>query len=201
MSSIAMDRKRPRDQSVCGTANRSGFTLIEIMVTLLIIGLMVAIVSPNFRRRQPEYERKQFLSSLNALMRLAAQQAAVTHKLHRVYFDFERGKEKVMVQIKGEGQDEKGQQIFKTIKAPYLHSTLTWPKTLPPQSFIIEGTDELAQKTDKKIWFFIMPEGLTQNVIINVYDKNPAYRGKPKQIGLVLNPFSAQFKIYESFQK
>jgi prepilin-type N-terminal cleavage/methylation domain-containing protein len=186
-----------------GTYNRSGFSLIEIMVAILIIGLMAAIVSPNLGRKKPEYERQQFLGHLNALVRLAAQQASATGKLHRLYFDFERNK--VSVEVKAEGKNEKGEQAFKPMKAAYLRSSLTWPKHYWPQNFIIEKSDELAPEgsvsTKKKVWFFIMPDGLAQDVIINIIDRNPAYRGKPKQIGLVMNPFSAQFKIYDSFQK
>lgn len=180
-----------------GTYNRPGFSLIEIMVALTIMALLAAIISPNFRRRQPEYERQQFLGHLNALMRIALQQAVVMQKLHRVYFDFKN--KKITVQIKGEGKDQKGEHIFMPIKAPYLHHTLTVPKNFSIEQFFIEGTDEF--KREGQAWFFIMPEGLAQDVIINIIDKNKAYRDKPKKIGLVLNPFTAQFKVYDSFQK
>jgi type II secretory pathway pseudopilin PulG len=168
------------------------------MVALTIIALLAAIISPNLGRRKPEYARQQFLGHLNALIRLAAQQAAVTRKVHRVYFDYE--KYKVAVQVKGEGKDEKGEQLYKLLKAPYLHSVLTWPKHFDVLEFKIEGTNEKISGKNK-FWFFIVPEGLAQDVTINMLDKNKAYRGKNKKIGLVLNPFSAQFKIYESFQK
>lgn len=182
-----------------GTYNRSGFSLIEIMVAILIIGLMAAIVSPNLGRKKPEYERQQFLGNLNTLVRLAAQQASATGKLHRLHFDFERNK--VSVEVKAEGKNDKGEQAFKPMQAPYLHNSLTWPKYYWVDGFSIEGKDEGSATTKKTVWFFIMPDGLAQDVIINIFDRNPAYRGKSKQIGLVMNPFSAQFKIYDSFQK
>jgi type II secretory pathway pseudopilin PulG len=173
------------------------------MVVIVIIGLMAAIVSPNFGRRKPEYERQKFLGNLNALMRLAAQQASATGKLHRIYFDFKRNK--VTVEVKAEGKTDKGEQAFKLMKAPYLNSVLTWPNYYLPENFVIERVDELKNeesgKTEKSAWFFIQPDGLAQDVIINIDDRNPAYRGKKKQIGLVMNPFTAQFKIYDSFQK
>jgi len=183
-----------------GTCNRSGFSLIEIMVALMIVGLLAAIISPNLVRRQPDYERQQFLGHLNALLRFTAQQAIITRTVHRLYFDFKNNK--VIAQVKGEGKNEKGEPLFVPIKGRYLHSTLTWPKNLVVKQFSIEGTDEMARDTrPTEFWFFIVPEGLTQDVVINMLDINKAYRDKPKQVGLVLNPFAAQFKIYESFQK
>ncbi len=182
-------------------SNRSGFSLIEIMVAIAVIGILAAIVSPNLRSRQPEYERKQFLGSLNSLMRLARHQAVVTRKLHRVYFNLPKGKAgNVTVQVKSEGKDQKGEQKFATIKAPYLRNSMTWPKDFQVTQFKIERHDEKATGEDE-FWFFIVPEGLAQDVVINILDNNKAYRGKPKQIGLVLNPFDAQFKIYDSHQK
>lgn len=166
----------------------------------MIVGLLAAIISPNLRRRQPDYERQQFLAHLNALVRFTAQQAAVTGKVHRLFFDFKQNK--VSAQIKGEGKNEKGEQLYVPIKGRYVHSSLTWPKNLVVKQFKIEGTDEMARDTrPTEFWFFIVPDGLTQDVVINILDVNKAYRDKPKQVGLVLNPFAAQFKIYESFQK
>jgi len=47
-----------------------------------------------------------------------------------------------------------------------------------------------------------MPDGLSQDVIINFIDsQDPLPDGKMRQIGLVLNPFTVQFKEYDSFQK
>lgn len=185
-------------------ANRLGFTLIEIMVAIAVIALLATIIAPSARVRRPGAERKQFIAHLNGLMRLASQQAIVHRKLHRVLFRLKDNKMfKVEVQVKGEGKDIKGEQIFTTIKAPYLSSSIEWPKNLSVKQFMIEGKDEKERegRISTEFWFFIIPEGLAQDVIINMVDLNDGPRGKQQQIGLVLNPFSVQFKSYDSFQK
>ncbi len=79
-----------------------------------------------------------------------------------------------------------------------------WPKNLEIKNFYVEGSDEMeriAGRPDGKIWFFVVPSGLAQNVIINFIDTLDRVNNKPRTIGLVLNPFSAQFKVYDTFQK
>lgn len=184
-----------------GISNRSGFSLIEIMVVIALIGVLATVVVPNLRVRQPEYERKQFLGTLNGLLRLTAEQALTRRTLHRVYFDFKNNK--IRIEAKGTGKDQKGEQIFTVIKAPYLVSSLAWPANLSVKEFKIDGADEMAREGRRttEVWFYIIPEGLAQDVVINLVDMQDKQRGKPKQIGLVLNPFNAQFKTYDSFQK
>ena len=51
------------------------------------------------------------------------------------------------------------------------------------------------------VWFYIIPEGMVQNVVINMTDTKDVRDNQARPVGLILNPFSAQLKIYDSFQK
>jgi hypothetical protein len=53
----------------------------------------------------------------------------------------------------------------------------------------------------EEMWFYVIPGGMAQDVIINFIDTKDLYNNAPRSVGLVLNPFSAQFKIYDTFQK
>ncbi len=183
-------------------SNKNGFTLIEILIVVAIIGLMTAVVVPNFSKLLPRRERQVFLGKLNALTRFAWHRALVERKTQQVEFDFKKNIVSVsdVVRFKDNGPPETA-----PIKGAYLNTSLAIPSNIEIKNFIIEGFDEKARSTSEKTiasYFFIVPDGLTQNVTINFIDKKQKNTaGKPRQFGLVLNPFTAQFTVYDSFQK
>ena len=182
--------------------NKRGFTLLEIMIVLVIMAIFSAVVIPNIPRMQPRYEREQFIARLNALVQLGWQQAIIEHRVCKVVFDF--GKSLVSLHVATAKKEQIGEPKFKPIKGLYLSTSFTLPDNLKVRQFFIEGFDEMARFVGKKtaeVWFYIMPEGLAQDVILNLFDMKDRRNTKPRPISLVLNPFSAQFKVYDEFQK
>ncbi len=177
-----------------GKSNKQvGFSFIEIIVVIAIIGVMATIVVPNLLQQAPGYKRKQFFTELNSLMAITWEHALSTNQLHRVVFDFDARTIKIEVETK---QDEKGKTTFQDVSGVYRKTTYTWDKNLEIREFIIEGLKE--NKKIDKIWFFVTAQGLGQDVIINIVDVSEQ---KEIPLGLVLNPFTVQFKVYDTFQK
>jgi prepilin-type N-terminal cleavage/methylation domain-containing protein len=186
------------------TFSKKGFTLIELLVVIALIGLLTTVVIPNFRKLSPKKERQLFIGQLNGLTRFAWQQALTTKKLHALVFDFKNNQMRVE-QATGTVKD--GMPELKPVKRTYIKTATAIPKTIQIKNFIIEGFDEItksvggASKT-YETFFFILPDGLTQAVTINFIDtKDVNAARKPRQFGLVLNPFTAQFTTHDSFQK
>ena len=180
-----------------------GFTLLELLVVLAIAGIMMAVVVPNFRNLLPGRERKQFIGKLNGLMRTAWQRALVERKLQKVSFDFD--KRSIWLES-ATGALKQGEPEFVQAKGSYVQTSLKIPKVIDVKNFIIEGFDEMGRygggRKTTESWFYIIPDGMAQTVTINFLDKsNVNGAGKPRQFGLVLNPFTAQFKVYDAFQK
>ncbi len=178
---------------------KKGFTLIELLIAIAIIGIMMAAIIPMFRQ-QPGYERKQFVARLNSLVQFAWQQAIITQEVHRVLFNFKERKASIERNITKTPAVKK--LDFEPVKGS--DTTMTWPNSISIKQFLVEGFDEMKRFTGRgaeTIWFYIIPDGMTQQVTINGIDKEDVIENKPRQFGLVLNPFLAQFKEYDTFQK
>ena len=177
-------------------SDRKGFTLIEMLIVLGILGLILSVGVPQIGNLFPGSSRKTFFSELNKLIAYAWQNAIREQKTQKVIFDLE--KNVVSVEAATDQKDVKGQEIFQKPKAFYFSTEINWPESLQVRNFYIEGTDMAKYK---KMWFFIVPDGLSQSIVINLVDLQDEIDGKPAQFGLVLNPFQPEFKIYDIFQK
>lgn len=188
--------------SVSGKSKR-GFTLIELMITIAVIAILSAVVIPNLLRSSPGYERKSFIAELNGLLKYAQGHAIITYTNQQLVLDLEKRIMELREQT--DKKDSKGEIVYKKVSGAYVNTMVKIPENIDVKNFIIEGFDEIGKSTARKtgeVWFFIVPEGMAQEVTMNFVDKKDRlYNDKPRPIGLVLNPFTAQFKEYDSFQK
>lgn len=183
--------------------SKHGFTLIEILIAIAIAALMAMVIVPNLGKKKAGQERKQFLARLNSLTQFSWQNALIQNKLNKVVFDFK--KKTVSLEQATQQKDPKGQPKFEPAKASYLETSISWPEYLQIKNFFIEGFDEATRFVGRDLeeaYFLVVPDGLTQRVVINVIDTNDRdANGHPRKIGLVLNPFNAQFTAHDTFKK
>lgn len=184
---------------------KPAFTFIELVIVLAIIGILAVSILPNFKRLWPGYQQKEFVDHMNSLMQITWHNAVITNKLHKINFDLE--KRKVWIETQGDKKPNVlGEAPFLPMMSPDIKTTYEWPaETLEFINFYIAKRDEISltlRGKGGKIWFFVTPEGLAQPVILNIVDlreNTPGQRGT--EFSLVLNPFLAQFKLYDTFQK
>ena len=183
--------------------SKHGFTLIEILIAVALMTIMAVVIVPNLGTKKAGQERTAFLARLNSLTQLAWQNALVQNKLYKVLFDFK--KKTVSLEQETTQKDSKGQPKFEPVQVTYLETSIPWPAYLHIKNFFIEGFDEATRfggRDTGETWFFVVPDGMTQRVVINVTDSEDRdASGRPKKIGLVLNPFNAQFIAHDTFKK
>jgi prepilin-type N-terminal cleavage/methylation domain-containing protein len=185
-----------------GTYSKCGFSLLELLVVIAIIGILSAIIGPNISRSTPRYEREAFIARFNSLVQYGWQQSLVTHKIQRIDVDID----KKLITLTGatDEKDTSGESVFKPIPDAVFDTECPIPDQIQIKQFFIEGFDMMAKfgrTKSKAVWFYIMPEGMAQNVVINFMDTKDLSDDQPRAVGLVLNPFTVQLKTYDTFQK
>src|SRR5690348_17283743 len=185
--------------SVRGMKNKTGFSLLELLIVIAIIGLLGSIIVPSFQGTTPRYERELFIARFNALVQYGWQQSLVTHKIHRITVDV--GKKMLTLAVASDEKDKSGEPVFKPIYKAVEDTECPIPDQVLIKQFFIEGFDMMAKFARSKtasVWFYIVPDGMVQNVVINFVDTKDLLDDKPRQVGLVLNPFNGQFKAYDT---
>lgn len=182
---------------------KQGFSLVEVLVVLALIAVVGTVVVPTIWRTDPRQARHAVLGELNALIGLVQQRAVTTGKEHKIECDFKQG---VITASHDSGKrTSEGKSIFEPLSGLVVKPEIAWPRHLQVKQFVVEGFDEMtrfAGAATTRIWFFVLPDGMTQAVTINLIDTKDIVRGgKGRQCGWVLNPFSAQFKEYDAFQE
>jgi prepilin-type N-terminal cleavage/methylation domain-containing protein len=172
---------------------KAGFTFVELVIALALLALLAVVVVPRFVTKKTE-PLGEFTHKLNVLLQLGYSNALATGKIHRVLFD--RKNNRVELAIAGTERTASGELQFTPLASRYLNSFIDWPINFELDNFYINNKDELVGGPTPKVWFFIMPDGLAQEVIINMRDL-----AHEKNRGLVLNPFTVQFTSYDTYQK
>jgi prepilin-type N-terminal cleavage/methylation domain-containing protein len=180
---------------------KPGFTFLELVVVIVLLGLLATIVIPNLMSRRPGAERKVFVEELNSVVASAWFAALSTHTVQKIVFDLK----KRLIIIESQASDEKKQTAaLERLPSALRKKQISWPETIEIQQFFIDGKNDIGQagRVVTKVWFYIVPDGLSQEIILNMTDASQKRAdGSPTQFSLVLNPFVARFKEYDSFQK
>src|SRR3989338_7413699 len=159
-------------------SHKQAFTFLEIMIGLVIIGLLASIAIPNLRSLMKKDER-QIFDSIN---------------------------KKVSIEQQTDKKLPSGQMQFEDIDSQYTQSSFDFTKAdLEFINFFIDTKDEMnlsvGQAKKEKVWFYILPDGTAQPVILNIIDMSEQLSEEERKFSLVLNPFTIQFKEYEKFMQ
>lgn len=187
-----------------GRIKKSGIAVLDLVFALAVLALIAVLAVPNVGRLMPGYKRRQFLSSVETVVNIGWQQALVTRSIHKVLFDLQEGV--IILERATDNVNQKGELEFTRAQVSGVLTRCEIPPFIEIKQFFIEGFDEIARyqgnKNAARVWFFLVPEGMAQKVVINMFDNGSKdEKGHSRSIGLVLNPLTARFYVYDEFQK
>lgn len=175
----------------------SGFSLLELLVVMFLIGLMTTFAFQVYKNVKPAYKQEQFVDNVRTLLAIAWQGALATGKIHRLYFDLEK---RVMLVEMQTNDPYEEKEVFGPVARAYDQAQFTWPNSIVFKQFFIQGFDSMYKpgiKTEA-IWFYIMPDGMVQEIIMNIEEVTDHSK---LPLSIVINPFTAQLRTYDTFQK
>ncbi len=97
-----------------------GFSLVEVIVVLVLIGVSISLLAPSLSRFSKAIELKAAVKKISAILRYCRSEAINKGKVYQVFFDSELREVKVQPMTASE---EKGEDVKKDDKAA--------PKTYP----------------------------------------------------------------------
>ena len=179
---------------------QSGFSLLELMIVLALIGLLGAFVVPNLFRTKQGAERKEFSTSFETLLKDAVLRSIVEKKDHQIYIDIAHELIQTRVYDKSSIETNKHKQFTRVEDEQYV-TEIKFSNQFKFQNFFINGIEELVSGTAAlDILFYVMPDGTSQAIIANIVDQDEDGINPDVNFSFVINPFYARMSVYETFQ-
>ncbi|MBI5298951.1 MAG: prepilin-type N-terminal cleavage/methylation domain-containing protein [Deltaproteobacteria bacterium] len=191
-----------------GPRSSSGFTLIELMVTLVIVGLIMGLAIGQVGKTLA-WDFKSTTRRLSSTIRYLYNKSATEGVTLRLVFDLDepsfwvegtsdsftltREEEEAFQKKKTEDRGQKTEETEKkeTTFSPQ-ESSLTKPYNLPKGVYFkdIYAEHQIAPVDSGKAYIYFFPQGYVERSVINLRDKDDEVH-----YGLKVNPISGVSKI------
>lgn len=177
-----------------------GYSLLELMIVLAIIGLLGAFAVPNLFKTKQGAERKEFIASFQVMLKDCVLRSIVQNKMHQIYIDIEH--EVIQIREFDASSIETNQhQKFKKVEDFGYLTEIRFLKRFVIHNFFINGIDEVTPGNAMlNVSFYIMQDGTSQAIVVNFVDQDIDGVVPDIQFSCVINPFYARLSVHETFQ-
>ena len=177
---------------------RSAFTLIEIMIVMVVIGMLATIAIPRFFRKTPQSDWTTIVDEINNLVYYARQEAISTHKVYRLHFVAKKDEtDSVMVEVEENDPEKAGRKIYLPVKSYYFNPVYKLPEIIEIEA-VYHGKEEQLSENKSNAYCHVIPDGLVQETLIHLVRTEEKQESKSS---LTMLPFFGKFELTKGFLK
>ena len=170
-----------------------GFTLLEVIVIIVIIGIMVTSFIPRLVRRPVSSDWKTILDDFNNLITFARQEAISHQKICRLFFKTKSdGSALVVVQKEQVDSENSSRKIFKDIHSEYFPTQYSLSEYVKIESLYYGKDNLLDNPGEHGPCCYVIPDGLVQDFLIRC---KRIYNGREAKASFKMNPFLGKFDL------
>lgn len=193
-------QKKKKTELKHTSVSQQGFSFLELMVVLALLGLLGAFVVPNLFRSQKNAERKELLYSFETLIKDTVVRSIVEGTTHQIYIDIAH--EVIQMRMYNPASPESNpHKKFIPVQDGHYLTEIKFLKKFKINNFFINGVDEVTSGTAMQdVMFYIMPDGTSQAIIINFIAQDEDSNAQDIHFSCLINPFYARMFVHETFQ-
>lgn len=172
------------------TRYKSGFTLIELMVVIILIGVVTAVILPEMRGTYEDALLRSTSRKIISVSNLAASRAVATSREQHLKFDLQNGRYELESASKGRGKPEGDNLIEKGDLDKRIAIQIRDPNEPGPET---EQMEESRRATQDSVTFYA--DGTAESKEILLRDRQGF------MLALKMNPTTARFRIVQVQQE
>ena len=177
---------------------RQAFTILEILLVVVVIGVVATIAAPRLIRRPPSAEWENVVEEVNNLVVYARQEAIANYKTYRLHFTISR-EELSVVQVEQEQADPEkpDRKLYVPIKSYYFNPRYKFPESIMMHAVYHTKANEL-DENNQHAYCYVIPNGLVQQTWVHL---ERDVKGKKSRVTFEMLPFFGKFVVREGFVK
>jgi prepilin-type N-terminal cleavage/methylation domain-containing protein len=163
-----------------GVCNKSGFTLVELAMVMLVIGIVTAVAMPRVGGMLDRQNMRRTVNTVRGMVRFVQARAALTKRVYRLTFDFDRQTMSACYLLEDDCQIERSREL-REFNFPLSARLLD----------VVNAEGEKMRQGEAVSHFY--PTGLAEPSMIHLGDIGQ------DQMTIVIAPLGGRVKVFSGY--